>query len=329
MIVSRTPLRISFVGGGSDCSSFYKYRKGAVISTTINKYIYIAVNKKFDDSIRAAYSITEIVDKVESLKHELIRESLSFLNIKKGIEIVSISDIPSRGTGLGSSSSYTVGLLNALYAYQSKYVSKQKLAKDACYVEIYCCKKPIGKQDQYAATYGNLNYIEFDSRSGVSVRPIICNAETREKLQENILLLYTGLTRSSDSILKEQNQELKNDINKRKILYEMAKLAGKLKDSLISNNINGFGEYLHENWRLKKQLAGGISNSRIDKWYKIARAYGATGGKILGAGGGGFLMLYAPKEKHDDICKALPELKPNSFKFETRGSKIVYYEDND
>jgi len=325
MIISRTPLRISFVGGGSDLPSFYRKHPGAVVSTTIDKYIYITVNKKFDNLIRASYSITEFAKKPEDLKHELIRESLLLLNLNGGIEITSISDIPSRGTGLGSSSSYTVGLLNALHAFKGEFASAEKLAKEACDIEINRCKKPIGKQDQYAAAFGNLNYIQFNPDKSVFIDPIICHKKTKEKLQQNLLMLYTGLTRSSTSILKKQNKNIHFSSQKVRILTQMAKLVPELKKALERNRIDKFGELLHQNWLLKKQMAKGISNTKIDKWYKIARKKGALGGKILGAGGGGFLLLYGPYEKHKVICQALPELRPTQFSFEPEGSKIIYF----
>lgn len=325
MIISRTPLRISFVGGGSDLSSFYKLHHGAVVSTTINKYIYITINKKFDNLIRASYSITEFAKTPKKLKHELIREALLLLNLDGGIEITSISDIPSKGTGLGSSSTYIVGLLNALHAFKGEYASSERLAKEACHIEIGKCEKPIGKQDQYAAAYGNFNFIRFNSDGSVSVDPIICQKETEMKLQENLLMLYTGLTRSSSSILTEQNKETINNSSRRDVLSQMVELAKKLKKSLEKNNLDKFGYLLHQNWELKKKMATGISNKKIDKWYKIAQTNGAVGGKILGAGGGGFLLLYAPKNKHKKICSALSELCPIDFIFESEGSKIIYY----
>jgi len=325
MIISRTPLRISFTGGGSDLASYYKYKVGAVVSTAINKYIYITVNKKFDKLIRASYSITEFAKTPKKLKHELIREALLLLGLDGGIEITSISDIPSKGTGLGSSSTYIVGLLNALYAFRGKYISSESLAKQACYIEIEKCKKPIGKQDQYAAAYGNLNFIQFNPDDTVSVDPIICRKETKMRLQENLLMLYTGLTRSSSSILKEQNKSTISSSSKRDTLFQMVELAKELKKSLEQNKLDKFGDLLHQNWQLKKQMAEGISNKKIDEWYKKARKNGAIGGKILGAGGGGFLLLYAPKNTHQKICSALSDLCPIDFIFEPEGSKIIYY----
>ena len=326
MIISRTPLRVSFVGGGSDLAAFYRKTPGAVVSTAINKYIYITVNKKFDSKIRASYSRTEIVDSIDELQHELIRESLKLLGLNGGIEITSISDIPSQGTGLGSSSTYTVGLLNALHAFKGEYVGAERLAREACEVEIARCKKPIGKQDQYAAAYGGLNYISFNSGGSVFIDPVICLPETKGRLGENLLMLYTGLTRSSESILEEQskNQKFREKVG---VMREMVKLAEELREQLVKNGLDAFGELLHRNWELKKKMANGISNSQIDRWYETARQGGVLGGKILGAGGGGFLLLYAPKKKHKKIIKSLPELKAEPFALEPQGSKIIYVEE--
>lgn len=325
MIISRTPLRISFCGGGSDLPSFYQHQPGMVVSTTINKYMYITVNKKFDNLIRASYSITEFAKNPQQLKHELIRESLLMLGIDGGIEITSISDIPSKGTGLGSSSSYTVGLLNALHAYKGEHLSCQQLAQEACEVEINRCQKTIGKQDQYIAAFGNLNSIKFDCDGEVFVDPIICRPEIKKKLEENLLMLYTNITRSSSTVLTKQNKETSQSPFKRKILAKMVDLAKQLKISIEKNNLDDFGDLLHQNWELKKQITSGISNIQIDKWYRIARKKGALGGKILGAGGGGFLLLYAPKRKHKEICQSLLKLRPVGFCFEPEGSKIIYF----
>lgn len=328
MIISRTPLRISFVGGGSDLPAFYKADSGAVVSTAIDKYIYITVNKKFDQQIRASYSVTEIVDSVDELRHELIRESLRLVGLDGGIEITSISDIPSRGTGLGSSSTYTVGLLNALHAFKGQHVGAERLAQEACCVEIERCGKPIGKQDQYIGAYGGLQYIQFNPDGSVFVDPIICSRETREELQQRLLLLYTGLTRSADDILTEQSRNAEVDDDVRQGLRAMVKLARDLRDALVANDLDSFGDILHEGWLRKREMAKGITTPQIDDWYERARKHGAIGGKISGAGGGGFLMLYAPTERHADILEALPELRPVPFRFEAQGSKIIYVEEN-
>ncbi len=328
MIISRTPLRISFVGGGSDLPAFYRQETGAVVSTAINKYIYITVNPKFDRKIRAAYSRTEIVENVDELKHELIRESLKLLGIKGAIEITSISDIPSQGTGLGSSSSYTVGLLNALYAYLGHLCGAERLAQEACHIEIERCGHPIGKQDQYIAAYGGLKFIRFNPDESVFVDPIICSPHVRQCIQERLLLLYTGLTRRSSDILNEQQRNTKRDRSKRDALRRMARLAEQLYDALAHDDVDGFGEILHANWLEKRRLASGITRPEIDRWYETARAHGAIGGKLLGAGGGGFLLIYAPVNRHHEICRALPELRPVPFRFEPQGSKIIYVEEN-
>lgn len=324
MIISRTPLRISFVGGGSDIQSYYKYKVGAVVSTAINKYIYITVNKKFDNKIRASYSKTENVSSADELQHPLIRECLKKVGIERGIEVTSMADIPSKGTGLGSSSSYTVGLLNALYAYKGKYVSAEKLAQEACEIEIEILKNPIGKQDQYIAAYGGLQFIQFLSDKSVTVDPIICSSEIKKKLESQFLLLYTGLTRSSNKILAKQSKNMKKSVNKREIMDRMVKIAFEMQKLLNNNSINGFGELLDENWLLKRKMAHGVTSKAIDRWYAIAKENGAEGGKILGAGGGGFLLLFAKKKYHDKILRSLKELEPTDFNFEPQGSKIIF-----
>jgi len=328
MIISRTPLRVSFVGGGSDLPAFYSHTPGAVVSTAINKYIYITVNAKFDHKIRASYSRTEMVDSVDELQHELIREALKVVGIGGAIEITSISDIPSQGTGLGSSSSYTVGLLNALHAYRGHLSGAERLAREACDIEMERCAHPIGKQDQYIAAYGGLKHIRFNPDGTVFTDAIICTPQTRKCLQERLLLLYTGLTRSANDILAEQSRNMESDASKRAGLQRMVDLAGQLHEALISDNLDGFGEILHAGWMEKRRQASGISNSHIDQWYETARAHGAIGGKISGAGGGGFLLLYAPVNRHREICQALPELRSIPFRLEPQGSKLIYVEEN-
>jgi D-glycero-alpha-D-manno-heptose-7-phosphate kinase len=329
MIISRTPLRISFAGGGSDLPTFYLREAGAVVCTAINRYVYITVNEKFDHKIRVSYSVTEIVDRVDDLKHELIREGLNLVGVTNGIEITSISDIPSQGTGLGSSSAYTIGLLNALYAYIGQHCGAERLAEEACQIEIERCRKPIGKQDQYIAAYGGLQYIQFNPDGSVFVDPIVCNLETKTQLQRRFLLLYTGLTRSADDILREQSHNTESDEEKRNSLRRMTGLARNIRTVLQHNDLGGFGELLHQEWLEKRKLASGISTPQIDEWYETARQNGAVGGKLLGAGGGGFLLLYAPPERFQDITRTLPMLRPVNFRFEPQGSKIIYIEENE
>jgi D-glycero-alpha-D-manno-heptose-7-phosphate kinase len=328
MIISRTPLRISFVGGGTDLPAFYEREPGAVVSTTINRYVYITVNRKFDRRIRASYSQTESVDRVDDLKHELIRESLRVTGIDGAIEITSISDIPSRGTGLGSSSAYTVGLLNALYAHTGRLAGAERLAREACDIEIARCGRPIGKQDQYSAAYGGLKHLTFNPDGTVFVDQILCEAATRRRLASHLLMLYTGQTRRAESILEEQSRNSVDRDATRASLRHMVSLAAQLRDALNRSDLDGFGELLHANWEEKRRLAHGITTPNLDAWYDTARAHGAIGGKVLGAGGGGFLLLYAPPERHEDICGALPALRHVPFQFEPQGSRLIYVEEN-
>jgi len=326
MIISRTPLRMSFVGGGSDMPVFYRRHGGAVVSTAIDKYVYVNVNKKFDDGIRVAYSKTEEVSSVNEIEHKLVRATMKHLGMAGGIEITTIADIPSKGTGLGSSSSFTVGLLHALNAYQGRYISSAQLGADSCHIEIDICGEPIGKQDQYAAAHGGFNLIEFRPDDSVVVSPVICDRATIRELETNILVLYTGTTRSASDLLRQQSEEISRDAQKQRTLIRMSQLAHVLRDELHRNNASAFGEILHENWMLKRSVVPGVSSSEIDDWYRSARAAGAAGGKILGAGAGGFLMLYAPRESHEAIRAALKMLRPVHIGFESLGSRIIFYQ---
>jgi D-glycero-alpha-D-manno-heptose-7-phosphate kinase len=325
MVISKTPLRMSFVGGGSDMPSFYRNFGGAVLSTSIDKYIYINVNKKFDNGIRIAYSKTEEVDSIEDIEHKIVKETLRYLNIKGGLEITTIADVPAKGTGLGSSSTFTVGLLNALNAFKNFYSSSENLGIDSCKIEIDICKEPIGKQDQYAAAYGGFNLIEFKKDDSVVVTPLIASQCTIKEIEENLILFYTGITRSASAILLEQNKEILKNDEKKTSLLKMVNLTYDLFNEIQNNNTNIFGEILHENWILKKSITGSISNKFIDDCYQTAIDAGAIGGKILGAGAGGFLLFYAPKKFHKKIENSLSNLKRIDFKFENLGSQIIYY----
>ena len=326
MIISRTPLRASFAGGGTDLAVYYKTGYGSVVSTAINKYIYITVNKKFDDLIRISYSKTEIVKNIEEIEHNIIKKALKIVGIEKGIEIVYMGDIPlgTAGIGLGSSSSLAVGVLNALYAYKGQHVSAEKLAQEACKIEIEMLQCPIGKQDQYAGAYGGFNYIQFNNDETVYIDPIICQNGIKMKLNNNLLLFYTGITRVSSEILKEQKKNTLKNIDH---LNKIAKLSEELKEALISNDLTAFGEILHQGWLLKMNLASGITNEKINQYYDKARRAGAIGGKILGAGAGGFLLLYCEKENRNKVRSVLYDLKETPFKFEPQGSKIIYVSD--
>ena len=326
MIISRTPLRASFAGGGSDFPEYYMASEGAVVATAISQYIYITVNKKFDDLIRVSYSKTELVEAVDQVEHNIIREALKLTGIEKGIEVVYMGDMPlgSAGIGLGSSSSLAVGVLNALYAYKGQHVSAEKLASDACKIEIEILGHPIGKQDQYAVAYGGFNFIQFNSDDTVYVDPIICYNETKELLNKRLMLFYTGMTRFSSDILYKQK---KNTAKNAAYLKDIVELAKGLRKSIINNDLSRFGEVLHQGWLNKMKLASGITNDKINEYYERARKAGAIGGKILGAGAGGFLLLYCEEEKQDKVRAALSELKETAIKFEPQGSKIIYVHD--
>ena len=325
MIISRTPLRMSFVGGGSDLPSFYMKHGGAVLSTTIDKYIYINVNKKFDNGIRIAYSKTEEVESIHNIEHKLVKATMELLEISGGIEITSIADIPSKGTGLGSSSSFTIGLLNALNAYKGNFSSSEFLGEQSCKIEIDICGEPIGKQDQYAAAFGGFNLIEFNKNGEVLVKPIITKKDTLLEIEQNLIVFYTGLTRNASSILKEQNDRIQNDEQKVINLLKMVDLTYVLYNEIQNNNTKVFGEILHENWELKKELSNGISNTFIDDCYNAAINSGALGGKILGAGAGGFLLFYVEKNMQKSVINSLSNLKQINFSFENNGSQIIYY----
>lgn len=325
MIVSKTPLRMSFVGGGSDLPAFYREEMGAVLSTSIDKYMYICVNKKFDGSIRISYTKTEEVERREEVEHPLVREALDLVGIEGGIEIASMADIPSKGSGLGSSSTYTVGLLNALYAYRNQFASKEQLASQACEIEIDRCGEPIGKQDQYAAAYGGLNLIRFHPDDSVSVDPVICKPSLLQEMEDSTLVFFTGRTRSASAVLSNQSAAMRTT-DRRMLMRRMVQLAFEMKEQLESGTLEYLGSLLDENWRLKAQLTSGITDPQIDAWYATGIANGALGGKLLGAGNGGFMMFYAPKEGHAQIKAALSDLEPVKFRFDRTGAQIVFYQ---
>jgi D-glycero-alpha-D-manno-heptose-7-phosphate kinase len=326
VIICRTPLRMSFVGGGTDLPSFYRREGvGAVVSTAIDKYVYVNVNRKFDDGVRVAYSVVEEVAHREGVKHPIVREAMDMCGLDGGIEITTIADIPSRGTGLGSSSAFAVGLLNALAAFQGRYVAPAELGRQACEVEIDRCGEPIGKQDQYASAVGGFNLLEFRADERVDVTPIIMPAELQLTLERRIVVFYTGITRSASGILREQSASTASQADKQASLARMLGLAYTMRDELQAGRLDAFGEILHENWELKKSLASGITSEEIDGWYRRGRAAGALGGKILGAGAGGFLMFYAPEEHHEAIVRALPDLRPVTFRFDPLGSRVIFY----
>lgn len=321
MIITQTPLRISLAGGGTDLKHFYTREGGCVISSAIDKYIFVIVKERFDDKIYINYSKKEIVDNVEEIQHDLVREAMKKTGVTKGVEITTLADIPSEGTGLGSSSSVTVGLLNALYIYQGEQMTQEKLASDACEIEIERIKKPIGKQDQYIAAYGNLRMFRFEKDGSVIVEKVKIPESTRRRLSSNLLLFYTHRTRSADSILKEQENNAKENIE---YLREIKKYVEKLNEILLANELDEVGRILHETWILKKQLGKNVSNNELDKIYETALKAGALGGKLTGAGGGGFFLFYCPREKQEKLRSALKQLQELRFHLEIDGTKTIF-----
>ncbi len=324
MIITRTPFRISFVGGGSDLAAFYEQSPGAVLSTSINKYMYISSHKFFEeDKIRIKYSKTETVNAVAELEHPILKNILERFKISGGLEISSIADVPA-GTGMGSSSSFTVGSLHNLSAATGQYATKEKLAQMACDVEINQLQEPIGKQDQYAAAYGGLNVIEFLANGVVNVRPVVMNTEANAALQNNLVMYYIGNQRSASKILAEQSQNTKQ-VDKFKSLQNMVSLVYDLESALTQSKLDDFGKIMHENWILKQQLASGITNPVINEIYSTALQNGALGGKLLGAGGGGFMLFYCPKHKQEKLNQALKNIRLFDFNFEQNGSQVIFH----
>jgi len=331
MIVSKTPMRLSFVGGGSDLPSYYREAGGAVLSTSINKFVYLMINKRFGHGFRVSYSKTEEVDSVANIEHRIVRNTLLKLGIDGaglhgGVEITSIADIPARGSGLGSSSAFTVGLLHALHAYKGRYRSKADLASEACEIEIDRCGEPIGKQDQFATAFGGLNVISFNTDGAVNVVPVVARSDVMRTIESELLMFYTGIGRSASELLKVQAEEISTNLNKRRALGKMVEMVYTLRDGIIAGDTDIIGEILHESWMLKRGLSSGISNNLIDGAYESARGAGARGGKLLGAGGGGFLVFSAPPERHRAIIANLAPLTPFEFQFDTLGSSIVFYQ---
>jgi D-glycero-alpha-D-manno-heptose-7-phosphate kinase len=323
MIVSRTPLRISFVGGGTDLPDFYETHGGAVVSTAIDKWVHVVVAPRFEGDVRVSYSRTEIVDNATEVEHELVREAMRVAGVPRGVEIVTLADVPSHGTGLGSSSSVTVGVLNALYAFQGVYRPPLRLAEEAGMIEIEVLGKPIGLQDQYAAAVGGFNFIEFLPRGGgVRVEPVVCPPETLRGLQRSLLLFYTGRERSAADVLDGQREATRHG-RATDALKRMRDLAFELRERLGGGDTAALADLLAENWDLKRSLADGISDDTVDSWYRRALEAGARAGKVLGAGAGGFLLFVAPPDRHDAVRAALQELREVPLRFAARGSHLA------
>jgi D-glycero-alpha-D-manno-heptose-7-phosphate kinase len=320
MIITQTPLRIGLLGGGTDLPDYYREHGGRVLNCAIDKYVYVIVKERFDDEIYVNYSKKEIVSRVEDLEHELVREAMIMTGVSCGVEITTLADIPSAGSGLGSSSAVTVGLLHALFAYQGRQVTAEELAERACTIEIDRCRKPIGKQDQYIAAFGGIRDIRFGPGDEVVPAELALSAVERRDLQRNILLFYTGVTRSADSILAEQTANIKATRPQLDLLRD---LAGVVVERLRGGDVDSLGFAMRESWAAKRQLASGVSNDQIDGAVSRALDAGASGAKLTGAGGGGFLLVICPIERQRAVRQSLADMRELPVKLDRLGSRVV------
>jgi D-glycero-alpha-D-manno-heptose-7-phosphate kinase len=329
MIISRTPFRVSLAGGGSDFAEYYRQRPGNVVTAAINRYMYVTVNRRFDDTVRVSYTRTEIAERADDLQHDLIREAMKLTGLTRGLEITTIADLPA-GIGLGSSSTLTVGVLNALYAMKGEWRTPADLARQACEIEIDILGKPIGKQDQYIAAFGGLQDIRFMPDGSVTVHPVICGDGSRERLVERLMLFYTGVHRDAGDVLREVRQRLQAAAGNRDVVDGLVGLAGRVREAIVSGEVERIGGLLDESWRLKKRMASNVSNGHFDAIYDAARRAGADGGKISGAGAGGCLLLFAPPRRQAAVCAAMTAsgLREVSFAIEPEGSRIIHFSDD-
>jgi len=321
LIIVQTPLRISFFGGGTDFPSFFMEEGGCVLTSAIDKFIFVTIKERFDTKLRIGYTQTEMVDHIDEIHHDLIRESLRLTGIRLGVEVTTMGDIPSEGSGLGSSSTVTVGALHAMYTYLGEIVSAERLAREACTVEIDTLKKPIGIQDQYIAAYGGLRFFEFQPDGQVRVEKIKISPESRRTLNDNFLLFFTGVSRRSDTILKEQKSNIRDRIAE---LRELKQMTHQARCDMEIGNFDSLGELMDRSWELKKRLAGTVSNGDINNIYEAAKRAGAIGGKITGAGGGGFLLLYVPYDRQTAVRAVLNGLQELPFRLEADGTKVIF-----
>lgn len=326
MIISKTPLRMSFFGGGTDFKTYYensRYGYGTVISTALDMYVYITVNKRFDDKIRVVYYGNELVDCVDEVEHDIIRNALKLAGIEKGIEIIYSADIPlsSAGIGLSSSSALAVGVMHVLHAYKGEQVSPEQLAREACHIEIDCIGQRIGIQDQFAVSYGGFRVYRFSADGNVSAEPVACRREYLNRLKGDLMLFYTGQGRDSRKILSEQSETIDRKMDR---LDELVETVERCQQSLYRGEIEQWGVELDRAWQIKKAFAQGISTPEIDRMYETAKQAGALGGKILGAGGGGFMLLYVPGERQPAVSEALKMYRQIDFCFEPFGSRIIF-----
>lgn len=323
MIITQTPYRVSFAGGGTDLPAFYEHDFGAVLSVSVNHHMYVTVSPRFEPTTRVAYTRVEIADGIDRIEHTIAREALRMTELGKHLEITMVGDVPA-GTGMGSSSSLAVGLLSALHAYKGRVTSPGALSEQACEIEIDVLGKPIGRQDQYAAAFGGVNYMRFNPDHSVDVEPIPTDVGFIDALEKHALLLYTDQQRDADTILKKQSE---GSVDKMGILRQMRDLAGEMRGVMGSSDLTEFGRLLHEGWELKRSLGFGITNPGVDAWYAAARANGALGGKLLGAGGGGFLFVLAPPDRHEAIREAVGRPRELPFKVDRRGSRVIFISD--
>ena len=320
MIVTQTPLRIGIVGGGTDLPGYYREHGGRVLNCTLDKYVYVIVKERFDRDIYVNYSKKEVVSRVEDLQHELVREAMLATGVTSGVEITTLADIPSSGSGLGSSSAVTVGLSNALLAYRGKHVDEETLAKEACAIEIDRCCKPIGKQDQYIAATGGIRDIHFGPGEEVVAEEIKLAPSVLRAFQEQIMLFYTGVTRSANDILAEQDANIGDRLEQ---LHTLRDLAGTATEHLVSGDIESLGEVIQESWIVKRKLASGVSNCEIDFAIDRAISAGATGAKVTGAGGGGFLFVICPIDRQTAVRRSLAEMPELPVKLDRFGSRVL------
>ena len=321
MIITQTPLRVSLAGGGTDLKAFYDIESGKTISLAIDKYVFVIVSQRFDAKIYVNYTKKEIVDHVDELQHELVREAMRITGLSNGVEVTMLADIPSEGSGLGSSSSLTVGLLNAFHIYEGRQVTAEQLAREACQIEIDLCGKPIGKQDQYIAAYGGIHEFEYWSNGTVDVRRIKISPADSRRLGAELMLFYTDITRKSAEILTEQRSQTVANVE---FLRQLKHGVPQVMTALESGRLDLIGDVLDHSWTLKKKLANNISNRGIDEMYQLALSAGATGGKIAGAGGGGFLLLYVPRHRQDAVRNALHTYREFPWLLEQDGSKVIF-----
>jgi D-glycero-alpha-D-manno-heptose-7-phosphate kinase len=324
MIIARSPLRVTLGGGGTDLASYYRQHEGFLLSAAIDKYVYVTVMRPFTEGIYLKYSQLEHVEQIDDVKHPIIRESLRLLDFKTPqVEITALADIPA-GTGLGSSGSFTTALLKALYTHRKRHLHQEELAELACHIEIDQLKEPIGKQDQYIAAMGGLTCFTFHKDDKVSVKPLALSMDTMFNLEDNLLLFFTGYSRSASGILKDQQvRSQTNDVEMLNNLHYVKELGYRSKEALESGNTTLFGELMHEHWEHKKRRSGGMSNPKIDEWYELGMKSGAVGGKLVGAGGGGFLMFVAHDRNKLRHAMAQAGLEEVRFRFDFEGTKVV------